>query len=80
MWGLVPRPGIKPRPSILGMQSLSHWITKEVPPYRCLYSLIWLGNQLDGTRAGLWVDLSSFRSVVLTLGSVDIWGTDQSLL
>ena len=78
MWGVVPRTGIKPRPSILGMQSLSPWITREVPPYCFLYSLIWMDNQPDGTSAGLWVDLSSSRSVVLTLGSVDIWGTDQS--
>ena len=25
MWDLVPWPGIEPRPSVLGMQSLSHW-------------------------------------------------------
>ena len=25
MWDLVPRSGIEPRPSALGMQSLSHW-------------------------------------------------------
>ena len=31
MWGLVPWPGIKPGPPALGAQSLSHWITREVP-------------------------------------------------
>ena len=33
-WGmqdLVPRPGIEPRSPALGMQSLSHWATWEVP-------------------------------------------------
>ena len=28
---LVPLLGIKPRPPALGMQSLSHWTTREVP-------------------------------------------------
>ena len=31
MWDLVPSPGIEPRPPALGVQSLSHWTTKEVP-------------------------------------------------
>ena len=31
-WGLVPWLGIELRPPALGMQSLSHWITREVPP------------------------------------------------
>ena len=31
MWYLVPQPGIKPGPPALGAQSLSHWLTGEVP-------------------------------------------------
>ena len=31
MWDLVPSPGIKPRPSVLGAWSLNHWTTREVP-------------------------------------------------
>ena len=31
MWDLVPQPGIQPRPPALGVQSLSHWTTREVP-------------------------------------------------
>ena len=31
MWDLVPWPGIRPEPSALGVCSLSHWITREVP-------------------------------------------------
>ena len=31
MWDLVPWPGIKPGPAALGMQSLSHGTTREVP-------------------------------------------------
>ena len=31
MWGLVPWPGIKPRLPALGVWSLSHWTTREVP-------------------------------------------------
>ena len=33
MWGLVPWPGIKPRPLVLGTWSLSQWTTREVPTY-----------------------------------------------
>ena len=31
MWDLVPQPGIELRPPALGVQSLSHWTTTEVP-------------------------------------------------
>ena len=30
LWNLVPCPGIEPRPSAYGAQSLSHWTTREV--------------------------------------------------
>ena len=30
-WDLVPWPGIEPRLPALGVQSLSHWTTREVP-------------------------------------------------
>ena len=33
MQDLVPWPGIEPWPPALGAQSLSHWITREVPIY-----------------------------------------------
>ena len=31
VWDLAPWPGIKPCPPALGVQSLSHWTTREVP-------------------------------------------------
>ena len=31
MWDLVPWPGIEPGPPTLGVPSLSHWTTMEVP-------------------------------------------------
>ena len=31
MWDLVPQRGIEPGPSALGVQSLTHWTTREVP-------------------------------------------------
>ena len=34
---LVPWSGIKPRPPALGTQSLSHWITREVPSFILLH-------------------------------------------
>ena len=30
-WELFPRPGIEPRPPIVGIRSLSHWTTMQVP-------------------------------------------------
>ena len=33
MWDLVPQPGIESRPPALGAQSLSHWTTREFPPF-----------------------------------------------
>ena len=32
MQDLVPQPGIKPGPPALGVRSLTHWTTREVPP------------------------------------------------
>ena len=31
IWDLVVRPGTEPRPPALGVKSLSHWITMELP-------------------------------------------------
>ena len=31
MCDLVPGPGIKPRPPVLGAQSLRHWTMREIP-------------------------------------------------
>ena len=31
VWNPVSRPGIEPWPTALGMRSLSHWTTEEVP-------------------------------------------------
>ena len=31
MWDLVPGPGIKPVPPVLGAQNLNHWTIREVP-------------------------------------------------
>ena len=41
MWDLVPRAGIEPRPPALGTQSLSHWITREVPRGVFLNEISW---------------------------------------
>ena len=40
MWDLVPCPGIKPEFPALGVQSLSHWTTREVPQIP-FYSACW---------------------------------------
>ena len=39
MWDLTLWPGIELWPSALGVQSLSHWTTREVPPCWSLWSL-----------------------------------------
>ena len=45
MWDLVPWPGIEPGPRALGVQSLSHWTTREVR-HVCLRRLciLWLSG------------------------------------
>ena len=37
---IIPWTGIEPRPSVLGVQSLSHWATKEVPEWPVLVSFL----------------------------------------
>ena len=39
-WDLVPWPGIEPGPPELGVWSLSHWMTREVPPPLFFYKTI----------------------------------------
>ena len=41
MQDLAPCPGIELRPPALGVQSLSHWTTREVPPWSFLWA-VWL--------------------------------------
>ena len=41
LWDLVPRAGIELRPPALGAQSLSHWITREVPRGVFLNEISW---------------------------------------
>ena len=36
MWDLFPWSGIEPAPSALGVKSLSHWTTREVPQLLCV--------------------------------------------
>ena len=47
MWDLVPRLGMEPGPPALGAQSLSHWITREVPEVNSIFAgseSAWLGR------------------------------------
>ena len=36
VWDLIPWPGFEPKAPALGAQSLSHWITREVPMHDLL--------------------------------------------
>ena len=47
MWDLVPWPGSKSRPPVLGTRSLSHWISREVPR---LYFLFYFGKLWEALR------------------------------
>ena len=42
MWDLVPRPGIKPGSPALGMQSLSHRTTREVPVFNFFKVVVYI--------------------------------------
>ena len=44
MWDLIPPPGIEPGPPALGVGSLSHWTTREVP-------VLEIFEELTGTHA-----------------------------
>ena len=50
MWDLVPWLGIEPRPPALGVQSLNHWTTREIPLHLLLK---WLESHSQG--ADTWV-------------------------
>ena len=48
MWDLVPRPGIEPRPPALGVWSLTHWTTREVPLIDIIDTVIQRNNHHHG--------------------------------
>ena len=53
MWDLVPWPGIEPRPTVLGAQSLSHRTTREVPAAaKSLQSCPTLCDPIDSSPPG----------------------------
>ena len=64
MWDLVPWPGIEPRLPAVGVQSLSHWTTGEVPK-------VWLWS-IKVTSRMTWFDLQrpGHRSTKLLLNKV----------
>ena len=40
MWDLVPQPGLEPGPPALGAWSITHWTTREVPPFYHLLAVL----------------------------------------
>ena len=55
MWDLIPQPGIGPRPPSLGVQSLSHWPTREVLRLSLLSFVVLLRlRMLPHTQWWLW--------------------------
>ena len=49
MWDLVPWPGLDFGPLALGIQSLSQWITRDVPS-SAFYLVLWLEENLTWSR------------------------------
>ena len=47
LWDLFPQPRVEPRPAALGVQSLSHWTTREVPS-RSFFFLIYVFILIGG--------------------------------
>ena len=65
MWDLVPFLGIKPRPPALGVWSLSHWTTREVPESSALMMEVLMFRMLvkqliQGLEGPLSLDLKAF--------------------
>ena len=58
MWDLIPPPGIEPGPPALGVGSLSHWTTREVPVSGDFWRTYWNSCNSD-------------RNTILQLRSID---------
>ena len=56
-WDLYPQPGVEPRPPELGTQSLSPWITREVPRA----ALTWGDSYRTGHCQVMWALLGCLR-------------------
>ena len=87
MWDLVPWSGIEPGPPALGVWSLSHWTTKEVPPRAFLTSSFLFGlasgdtdKRLKGgvfmspTPCLMW-ELRPIGCIFLPEVTVPVWGS-----
>ena len=71
-WYLVPQPGMEPRPPALGVGSLSHWTTREVPPlpfsWECWITLRPVNMLLFSLCREVyssWLDIMECRSLTL---------------
>ena len=67
IWDLVPWPGIEPGSPALGVQSLSHWSTREVPlmaPFNLITSL----KALSSNTVTYWGTRGSGVNIWLVVG------------
>ena len=86
IWDLVPRPGVEPRPHVLGARSLSHWTTREAPCLSFL-SIIFCPTSFQRQWAallGAWCPQRAFRSCFVEFAqrsnvlSMNLWGRKWS--
>ena len=64
MWDLVPWPGTKTKPPVLGAWSLRHWTTRKVP---CYFKYPYFIFILKSTEKGKW----SWRTWVIRISRHD---------
>ena len=65
MWDLVPRPGIEPGPPVLGVRSLTHWTTREVPVPRPRFKALVPTVQGPFSPRRLWAEALCPSSTLL---------------
>ena len=56
IYGPIPQPGLEPGSSVLGVQSLSHWTTREVPD-SCFKTIPLAVEWVGGAGISYGVDL-----------------------
>ena len=84
MWDLVPWPGIEPGSLLLGMWSLSHWSTREVPDtfkkgLTCTLVQRWRGSGRGGIPSRGYLEMC-MRAFFITAASSVHGGAGGGLL
>ena len=71
----VPWPGIRPKPATLGVQSLRHWTTRDVPHFKIRFFYCWFERLLHVNEVKLKSPISYISQIFPSLTLFKVFNT-----